>query len=292
MRHRCSPGFLFLALALSAVPSVTRAQIVNVLDAVESAEEGMAGAADFTVEWRTGNTNLLRFGWNLGASYRDGRHLLFFQWKLTEATQKDSLEGSYETPYINNSFEHLRYRFHLRGPLSAEAFLQHAMDAKQRLRVRALAGGGVRLETPKAKWGFVAFGTDYMFSYEEYYEDCACAGDPEGCSVCDDGKACDDDETPVETLFYHPYQHRWSSYLQLVLSLADNLSYQHTTFFQPRFDDFGDYRLMTEAGLVLKAGRFYTKTSFTVSYYSRLAVWCPGVENFDTILKNAIGFTF
>ena len=291
MRVRTTIVSFALALALCWKPPGARAQIVNVLDAVESTKQGVGGAADFTIEWRTGNTNLLRLGWNVGASYREGRHLLFFQWKLTEATQKDSVEGSYEAPYISNSFEHLRYRFHLKGPFSTETFLQHAMDAKQRLRVRALAGGGLRVESPKAGWGFVALGTDYMFSYEEYYDDCTCATDPSACSVCGDGTDCEDSDGG-EALVYHPYQHRWSSYVQFVLRLGDNVSFQDTTFYQPRLDDFGDYRLMTEAGFVLKAGRFYAKTSFTVSYYSRLGTWCPGVENFDTVLKNALGVRF
>ncbi len=285
---RCLSRFLVVVLGpiVMVAPGVSSAQIVNVLDAVESSEDGVSGAADFTIEWRTGNTNLRRIGWNLGTSYRDGKHLLFFQWQLTNAVKKSALDGSYDDPYISNSFEHLRYRFHVKGPLSTETFLQHAMDGKKRLRVRALAGTGLRLETSKKKWGFVALGTDYMFSYEEYYDDCSCTNDPGGCTEDDAGVE------PPATYVYEPFQHRWSSYLQLVWRMGDNVSFQQTTFYQPRLDDFGDFRLMTEAGLVLKAGLFYAKTSFTVSYHSRLSVWCPGVENFDTVLKNAIGFSF
>ncbi len=285
---------LLLAYGIFIIPRTTQAQIVNVLDAVESSKQGFGGAVDFAVEWRTGNTNLLRFGWNVGASYRAGRHLTFFKWQLTNAAKKSSRHGEYDDLYISNSFEHFRYRFHVQGPLSTEVFLQHAMDNTKRLRVRALAGGGVRLETPKASWGFIALGTDYMFSYEEFYEDCACTFDPDGCPACGDGTACEDDSEsqPTAVYVYEPYQHRWSSYLQLVIKIADSLSFQQTTFIQPRLDDFGDYRLMTEAGLVFKAGKFYSKTSLTVSYHSRLGVWCPGVENLDSVLKNSMGFAF
>ena len=267
------------ALLVCLGPRVGGAQIVNGLDDVDSTKEGFSAAIEFPVEWRTGNTNLLRGGGRASASYRSGDHLMFFQLSADYGGKRSSAGDPYD-PYSSNTFEHLRYRYHLRGPWSVEALVQHAANEIKRLRLRALAGAGLRFQTSEAKWGFVAIGSTYLRSYEQILLNCDDLYGDYSMAV----QLCNINES-TETA----WEHRWSNYLQLAFKLGEKVSLVQTTFFQPDLQDFGDVRVLTEGSLVIGAGRLYVKTSLVVSYDSHPPL---SIYPLDTIVKNALGFVF
>jgi Protein of unknown function, DUF481 len=126
-------------------------------------------------------------------------------------------------PFTSQTFLHMRWTGMWHPRVGSDAFVQHQYNRFFRLQRRSLAGAGLRVEIVHDPvflwWG----GTGYMAEYELINVQPGAPDDPETLS------------------------HRWTSYLTERLTLAGGrLLLQSTTYFQPRFDDFSDFRILQE----------------------------------------------
>lgn len=257
---------LRLALALillAALSAPARAGIVNVQSALATdADEGVSGSVTGAADYRTGNTNLLLLSLAPVVRYRSGKHLVVGIARGEYGKTGDPLDT-----FIKRTFAHARYRYRINQRLVGELFAQHALDEFVRLRTRALAGVGPKVDLVGGKRYDLDVGVAYMLEYE------LLSTDP---MLADSGAG--------------DLAHRASSYLALRVELDDRLQLIGTTYVQPRLTDTSDVRLLNEATLSLKVNaRFAFSTSFIVAYDTAPP---DSIEKTDAALKSSVTVSF
>jgi Protein of unknown function, DUF481 len=255
-----------IAVALIAVAAPrARAQIVDVQTLIgHDVPEGVSGKLEGSIDWRTGNTRLLHTGGAVVARWRACDHLVFAIAR-GEYEQTAGLGAPLVTD-VAKDFEHLRYRWHVVPWLSTEVFAQHEADRFRRLRLRALAGAGLRLRVAHdAEWS-VHVGAAYMAEYEELVDD----------ALPDAGARAGDS--------------RLSTYAVALVKLNDDVSASETVYVQPRFTDPRDLRLLEEAALTSKLTAHVSfKAALVLAHDSRPP---PGTAKTDTSLQSSIEVSF
>jgi len=252
--NACFGITVMCGLLLGVAPG--SAQIVNVLP-MASGGPGFSGSANGAVDWRSGNVDSLRTAGDLMLSFRADRHLTFVVVKGEMGVKSDAL-------YLAKAFEHLRYRVGIGGRWSGEFYAQHGYDKFQRLKFRVLSGAGLRFDVAEWEGGQVAIGTSYMPEFEEL-----------NAEVSADGLQ---------------FFHRWSNYLSFGFGLSKEFSFSSTTYIQPRFDAFSDYRLSNESGFKIALGDMLVSPfSFGLAYDSRPP---ETVENTDISIRSTLGLRF
>lgn len=246
---------LFLTLAASGV----RAQIVNVLPDADDESSGFDMVLAGAVDRRSGATDILLLSGRARASYRS-------RGRLALAIAEGEFGKKSGDRFAFRRFEHLRYRTPVAGVLSVEAFAQHEMNEFRRLGRRSLGGVGLRGEAAIGEQGTFAIGSAVMRESERLRD-----GD-------------EDDAGGTSALS------RWSNYVSLEWRLSDIATVSHTTFAQPRIDDFGDLRVLSEMGLALTVTkRVGLRLSFTLTHDSRPPT---GVNTTDTRTKTSLTAKF
>jgi len=237
-KHRVRVANGLVALALVFAPGVADAGIVNVQSVLATdVEEGLSASFTGTVDWRTGNSNVLLGSLATVARYRHGDHLGF-------AMLRGELGRSNGNRNIARTFAHLRYRYLLSERWLGETFAQHEYDEFRRLETRALFGVGPRYVFFDNKKIQLSAAIAYMFEIEDL----------------------NNSEAAVDAGVTN-YQHRISSYLLATVKLADNLEFLETVYAQPRIDDPDDIRVLNENRLVVKVSeKVSINTSFVLSY--------------------------
>lgn len=128
-----------------------------------------------------------------------------------------------DSTFLGNAFAHARWTGMWHPVIGSDLFAQFQYNEFLRLNRRILTGAGVRVEALRLPEVLASFGTSYMFESERVDTEAAFPDDPETIA------------------------HRWSSYGVMRSSLFDDrLILQATIYFQPRFDDFNDHRVLTQ----------------------------------------------
>lgn len=247
----------WIACFVLLLPALAEARIVNVQSAAyRKAEEGFTTELGGSLLWASGNTEVAQASASLGLLFLKGPHRLFFSGRATYGLENGDT-------YVNNFFEHLRYRRQLVGPLSGEAFVQHEYDEFRRLGFRALFGIGPRVEFVFRDWE-LSVGSAWMLELERLSDDGALdAGDEER-------------------------NHRWSNYLTVGGELTEGIALLQTLYVQPRLDEFSDHRLLSESAAVLDVKNWLAvKLSFVAAYDSRPPA---EVESLDTTFTTSLLF--
>ena len=101
---RCLDLVLIVAAAaVLAAPRSATAQIVNVQSLVAGhAPEGLSGSIDASIDWRTGNTDLLDLAGAVMLRYRSGGDLAI-------AVARGEIATALGERIVAKTFEHLRY---------------------------------------------------------------------------------------------------------------------------------------------------------------------------------------
>lgn len=250
--------WLLLGVVLFAVSA--EAQIVNVQSRFADAlPEGLHGAAEASTDWRTGSNDYLTLKGAVTAHYKNDPSLVLML-----------VSGEYgvasELRTLAKTLEHLRYRHHWSEHWSSEFFLQHEYDGFRRLTSRGLAGVGGRYQFVSEKRGSLALGVAGMFDFEKLT-----VGE-----FSDSGRTYD--------------QARFSSYAIGRLLLAEGVNLVQTLYYQPKMDDFADWRLLEEASLVVQpTKRFGISVGVVIAYDSRSP---ESVARLDTQVKSTLGISF
>ncbi len=215
---KTSNGLLCAFALLIALPASAQ---INTEKLRGSAEPGFHGWIDGSLQYRSGNAPRVVVSSGARLEYvTDEVHTTFVQGAFNYGQKGE--EGD---AYLNKGFGHARWTAMWHPRVGTEVFTQLQFDQFLRLSLRVLGGAGVRGEVLKTDPFSMIMGAGYMIEREDL----------------------DIDETnshPAETL-----NHRLTSYLLLRLHLTEHFSLISTTYFQPRLDEFSDYRLLEEAGL-------------------------------------------
>ena len=162
--------------------------------------------------------------------------------------------------FVNQGFQHLRFNRFVNENLQFETFAQIQYNTLIFIRLRALAGTGIKfrfINRPKQKMNLGLAG---MYEYNE----------------------------EIDNITRNDI--RVSTYFSMALKLSDTATFSSTTYFQPRWDKISDYRLSTDSTLRFKfLGNVDFVVSFNLTYDSRV----PG-DFVKTIyaLSNGISYRF
>lgn len=149
--------------------------------------------------------------------------------------------------FINNGFQHLRFNRIFNNWLTFELFGQAQYNEQLFIKFRALGGSGGRFQLigrPKQR---IHVGLTYMYEFDE----------------------------EKDSGIQHK-DHRLSSYLSLSLKFNDIVSLRSTSYFQPLFKEWDDYRMSSESTLSFKiSAHLRFNSSFQYSYDSRASAGAP-----------------
>lgn len=217
-------------LPMLLFPTLLTAQIVNIED------QRITGTND-SVRWygqlRLGanlvkvKDQILQINTTARVEYKQERNLvlLLLDGKFLRAGSQD---------FNNAGFSHLRYNYKLTEVLVWEAYAQAQYNRLLLIRLRALAGNGLRVrlfKDPPGKNRIYA-GFAYLYEYNQFLE----------------GNEDRD-------------WHRLSSYLSATFRPGDGVLLVTTTYFQPQVDRFSNFRFSSEWRLALPVGKRLTFTS-------------------------------
>lgn len=166
------------------------------------------------------------------------------------------------TTSVAKAFAHLRYNRLLWVRVYAEAFAQWEIDRFRRITSRELLGLGPRFHLADGAQLVCYYGSSYMLELTQRRND-----------------------TGRDVI-----AHRWNNYATLTYRPHQNIVLSETLYFQPRFDDFGDYFLLS----IFSAHFRVTETfSSGIDLRVRRESRAPsGVRPTDTELVNSLAFTF
>jgi len=235
--------------------SSPRAQ-VNIENIRETdAKKGLSTAIKLDLANRSGNVDITTLGVDARVDFVQQKTRSF----LLGRGDFGWLHGN---RFSNGGLLHIRHTRFLSAFISMEAFGQIDYDKTRLLDFRSLVGVGPRFSIYKGKNLRAVWGTSYMLEHERY-------GLPAGAR-----------HAPEETV------HRWSNYLNITAAAAEILDISWIMYAQPRFSDFADIRLLSEATLSFRINRYLSLTdTFRLRYDAEPP---DGIENLDTALLTGL----
>lgn len=223
-------------------------------------QEGVHGTLGGSITSYNGNTRGTELGGSTLVGYRSGLDLGY----LNINANYSNFTGEVQ---VANAFVHFRYNRKLEEWLAAEAFTQAENDRFRRLRLRSLVGVGARFTVADTERVSLFYGVSYMYEHTELSE-----------SVADRPVRPDD-------------VNRLNNYAALLLVLdPGRATLSNTIYFQPRFDDLSDVRLLDILSLdVSVTGRISASLQATLRCESPVP---PTLEPVDLMVKNMLGVMF
>ena len=188
--------------------------------------------------------------------YQKNRHLALFinDFSFKEVDTKK---------IINKGIQHLRYNYKLKHRMALEAFTQSQHDAISNIKFRGLMGSGPRFKLSPSEKYRLYLGTLIMYEYEEIEE--------------------------LSAVVIHR-DFRSSSYFSCSLYPSDRLAIVSTTYYQPKLNQWSDFRISTETSLALPLHKNLAyKATFALNYDRFPALGVPDTQYEFT---NGLIYTF
>jgi len=169
--------------------------------------------------------------------------------------------------FLNQGILHGRFTYFWNRYLGSRFFVQHQFNEFQRLRVRSVWGASVAFPFLHHPVVNASFGSGYIYEYNR---------------ISPFRGATD----PLQT-----FEHRWSNYFGVRLNaFGGQLLMQSTTYFQPRFDKFSDFRLLQEVEALARVGEIFGfGATFSLLYDSAPPT---GVKKMDTRISTNVRVSF
>lgn len=245
----------FIAALLIVLSFNASAQILNVESLRKVTDtSGFTGSAGLNFSMKRDSNDYLEFSSDTHVQYKMRRHLVL--WK--NDINLKSIEGN---RFQNSGATHLRYNYKLHPNIAWEIFAQAQYNKESKINFRGLLGTGPRFKLTQDEDYKIYFGTHVMMEQEER-----------------------SDGSPVQRDL------RSTSYLSFSLYPTDRITIVSTTYFQPRFEKFKDYRAASETSIAIDLFKqFAFKTSYVFTYEQYPA---EGVPNSQYTLKSGIAYTF
>jgi hypothetical protein len=278
------PSRLSRALALGAVvvlaslaSRTARAQVNAEVLRPNPLRDGWSGGIDGSFALSRGNVELLDVGGAARIQYQTlhpaSPHPAGEPAPLPFVAHRVFLTGNArfaeraDVAFIRQAFVHARWTGMWHERVGSDVFAQYQFNEFLRLQGRAVAGAGVRVEAVHGPVFMAWAGSGYMFEYDRISVLPGAADEPEA------------------------FEHRWTNYLTMRLALFENeLLLQSTLYYQPRFDDFTDARLLAELeALARVTDVFALGAVFGVLHDSAPPT---GVEETDLRLMSTVRLSF
>lgn len=238
----------------------------------------IADAQVTNIEARRLRNDTLRWYWEANTGFRlvkevgniftlnnDGRMHHRKDKNLYMALAEYNWSGARGRTLTHNTFLHLRYnRFFENKWLAWEGFTQFQFNEITRINIRWLLGTGPRFRLYHTDKGSINIGILYMFEITK--------------------------EKTLDGGTRLLVENRKSSYLAISIFPAENISLLSTTYYQPRLNQWSDYRLNNITELRARINKH-----FTMSIAYRLtfdAVPAEGAPRFTHNFENKIGIVF
>lgn len=226
---------IFFAFFLFLLPQIDlSAQIVNI------EERRITGTNDSTYWYGS-----LRLGGNLSKvrddilQFNSTGHIQYKKGKsLTLLLLDGNVLRAGSTDFNKKAFAHLRHNYKIKSYLVTEVFVQAQYNKLLLIKSRTLGGAGLRFRLLKSKDGKqrIYSGVAYLYEENRFLE-----------------------EVPARNW------HRLSTYISFTFRPWEGVKLVNTTYYQPAFSDFSNYRFNTEWRLDTPLGKkltFFTDFSY------------------------------
>ncbi|HUM46462.1 MAG TPA: DUF481 domain-containing protein [Chitinophagales bacterium] len=245
--------FFFFFSLLFCFAGNAVSQVVNIeSERLRADSNGLYGSLSANFALTSNTKTIIVFEANSQVEYKQDSnlYLLLGSYGFVNGDNED---------FFNNAFIHFRYNRKITKVLRWEAFTQLQFNKISKINLRYLLGTGPRFKLMDKKELKIFIATLAMFEYEE------------------------DDTT-------ENYVHRdirSSSYLSFTLTPAKNVKIVSTTYYQPLYKAFSDFRIMNQESVEVTISRKFTiEPKFSYLYDSRPVSGVPRVNySFTTGLK-------
>lgn len=235
------------------------AQIVNIENKrLNTKKEGFSGMIDINANLTYATKQLFQIGTKAKVAYTKKRNYLML------LTDYSLVTSSFNEDFINKGFEHLRYNYTLKdsGKVIYEAFQQGQFNKIQKINKRLLLGTGLRFVVINKKNYQLNLGCSIMGEYEEM----------------DLGNKLISQDILS------------SNYISFDGQFNKTFGMNFITYFQPKFIDFGNYRIASETQLRFKINKFLSlKIIYKLNHDSRDL---PNIRKTYYSLSNTLSFKF
>jgi hypothetical protein len=246
---------LFLVIAFLNRGTEISAQVINVEDErIITDTTGWAGTAKVSFDYAKSTKELWKTGSNLHLQYKTQKslYLCLGEYRITKASGTD---------FENSGVFHLRYNYKFLDRITGELFTQIQFNKLLKVDQRWLTGAGPRFKMAGGEKFRLYTAALYMYEYEELKE--------------------------FQTYNRH---HRISSYVSFSLKLNNQLRLTNTTYFQPRINEFADFRVSSHSSMMIKLSKHI---SYVVSYrYFYDKYPAPGIPNETHDFSNSLMLKF
>ncbi len=209
--------FFFTTVIVLLMSNLLFGQVVDIeRQRIDSENNGLSGSLNLSGSYLDNDQVIYSFNVLSNLQYRKDEHLflLIGDYKISR---------SLNTDFQDAAFLHLRYNRPVRKGVTLEAFTQIQDDKISLLKYRFLSGVGARLQLINDQSLLVNFGVIPMYEFEELLDDAS---------------------TIHRDL-------RISQYLNIVLNISETADFYTTTYYQPIYNLWEDYRLHNESRLVV-----------------------------------------
>jgi len=198
-------------------PFFLQSQIINV-ESIRRVTDtvGWSGFARLDLHLIKNRNTIFGISNRIRVQYKTGKHLWLFMNNV-------NFREANSQKLISRNSQHLRYNYRFRK-IALEAFFQHQEDEIAAIRFRGLIGSGLRFKLTKSEEYKLYLGSLVMYENEKIVED----------------------------IIRTNNDWRSSSYFSMSLFPKENISVVSTTYFQPRFDFFADFRVSSQTTFTFK----------------------------------------
>jgi hypothetical protein len=253
---RFSHYAIFAATLLSPLLALGQVNVEPIRERLEA--EGTTFGARLGLVGRRGNTEGIEANGGFLVGLSHGPSLGY----LSASGNYAEYDGERQ---VAKSFAHLRYNYRLYPRLAAEAFAQIENDEFRRLLARELLGLGPRFTLVSSDAVRLHFGTSAMLELTQRND------------------TVPEPSRNVESV-------RWNNYLALTVALQERITLTETAYYQPRFDDFGDFWFLNVTGAHFQVTDvLVSRIDFTLRREAEVPV---GVAPVDAELSSSLELTF
>ena len=233
-----------LTLCASAIWINSDAQIINVED-----KRSVFGDTIGLFETLELNANLVKNEEELFSLIGAAQLEFAFKNKLLLSLTKAAFIEAGDENFVNQGFQHLRYNVAWSNWLTYELFGQIQYNELAKIKLRGLAGTGLRFRIMEKDHRRIHYGVSYMYEYDEEAESNIISQDS-----------------------------RMNNYLSFYFEIGEVVAISSTTYFQPLFDEFEDFRIASESeGQFNITKNLKFTTTFTYSFDAKPPLGAPDV---------------
>lgn len=245
-------SLVLLVILVTALPC--RGDIVNTLRISSSEEPGWSGGLSGSYSAEGGNTEETNLKFSGLLQWRQGNELV----RLLGNGKRTSTSGAESARAF---MVHLRHNHRLSPRWSTLTFFQSQINPFQRLKSRRLFGLGGRFDLACEKTFSLALGAAHMWEREEI------------------------SDTPGAKSL-----RRLSTFVSTTLQIKPGVEVDGLAFYQPRYDDFADFRSFAKVDLAIDLTGFLVLfTGVQVEHDARPPA---GVEKTDWQTSTGFSVTF